>query len=142
MLMTFGLFVFSINTLSYQSIQRTTSWRHNSQSRINNSPSYQFMGQGEDKKTISGWIAPELAGTTLSLYMLRQMAQTGDPYIMIDGTGFVHGLWVIKQISETRTLFWPNGDAKRIEFSIDIVNVGDMQNAQVTLITNALSILT
>ena len=48
MLMTLGLFVFGINTLSYQTLQRTTSWRHNSQNRIGNSLSYQFLGAGED----------------------------------------------------------------------------------------------
>lgn len=141
MLMTLGLFVFSINTLSYQSLQRTTAWRHNRKNRIGNSPSYQFLGAGEDRQTISGWQAPELAGDRLSLDSLRQMADTGEPYVMVDGKGFVHGLWVIKQITETKTLFWPNGEAKRIEFSIDLTRVDDAQNNQVSLINNVLSIL-
>ncbi len=141
MLMTLGLFVFSINTLSYQSLQRTTSWRHNSQNRIGNTPSYQYTGPGEDNQTLSGWIAPELAGDALSLNQLRQMADTGEPYVIVDGKGIVHGLWVIKQITETRTLFFPNGEAKRIEFSINLAHVGNDRINQVSLVTNALSLL-
>ncbi|EPJ56338.1 MAG: hypothetical protein OFPI_00050 [Osedax symbiont Rs2] len=141
MLMTLGLFVFSINTLSYQDLQRTTSWRHNSQNRIGNSPSYQYLGPGEDRKTISGWQAPELAGDKLSLDTLRAMANTGEPYVMVDGKGFVHGLWIIKQITDSRTLFYPNGDARRIEFSIELTKVDDRQISQVSLINNVLSIL-
>jgi phage protein U len=139
--MTLGLFVFSIDTLSYQSLQRTTSWRHNSQNRIGNRPGYQYLGEGEDKISLSGWLAPELVGDKLSLDRLRNMANTGEPYVIVDGNGLVHGLWVIKQITETKTLFWPNGDAKRIEFNINISKVDDSQINQVTLITNALSIL-
>jgi phage protein U len=141
MLMTLGMFVFSLNTLSYQSLQRTTAWRHNSKNRIGNSPSYQFLGQGEDNQTLSGWQAPELAGNRASINQLRSMADTGEPYVMVDGTGLVHGLWVIKQISETKTLFYPNGEAKRIEFTINISRVDDAQINQVSLINNVLSIL-
>ena len=141
MLMTLGLFVFSINTLSYQSLQRTTTWRHNNQNRIGNTPSYQYLGPGEDNKSLSGWIAPELAGSALSLNRLRQMANTGEPYVIVDGTGKVHGLWVIQQITETKTLFYPNGEAKRIEFSINLSHVSDDRINEVSLITDALSLL-
>ncbi|NQZ32538.1 MAG: phage tail protein [Oceanospirillaceae bacterium] len=141
MLMTLGLFVFGINTLSYQTLQRTTSWRHNSQNRIGNSLSYQFLGAGEDKQTLSGWQAPELSGEKLSLEVLRQMANTGAPYVMVDGTGLVHGLWIIKQVTETKTLFHPNGQAKRIEFSIDLIKVDDAQINQVTLLNSLINIL-
>ena len=100
----------------------------------------EFLGAGEDKQTLSGWQAPELSGEKLSLEVLRQMANTGAPYVMVDGTGLVHGLWIIKQVTETKTLFHPNGQAKRIEFSIDLIKVDDAQINQVTLLNSLINI--
>lgn len=141
MLLSLGLFVFSINTLSYQSLQRTTQWRQNSQQRIGERPSYQYLGPGKDELAISGWIAPEIAGSERSLQNLRDMADTGAPYLLVDGSGKLHGLWVIKKISDNRTHFYPNGEARRIEFSIHLELTDDSQIEQLTLITDALSIL-
>lgn len=141
MLMCYGLFVFSINTLTYQTLDRSTQWRHATNNRVGARPASQFVGQGDDKITLAGWIASDLPGEAVSLDIIRAMGDTGQPSVMVGGTGRVFGLWVIEELGENHSLFYPNGKARRIEFTLTLRRVDDDQIDQVTLITNALDVL-
>jgi len=125
MMLALGMFVFSLHTAAYQEMQRQTNWRHSTNSRIGTNPASQFLGLGEDATTLPGIILPELAGTVLSLDALRQMAGTGKAWPMVEGTGRLCGLWVIENLTETRTIFFPNGAARRIEFTLSLKRVDD-----------------
>tara|TARA_R110002167_G_scaffold98718_12_gene259439 strand:+ start:467 stop:895 length:429 start_codon:yes stop_codon:yes gene_type:complete len=141
MMMSLGLFVWSLNTLSYQDLQRQSAWRHPSQSRVGQRPARQFVGPGDDSITLSGWLAPELSGERVSLALLRAMADAGEPYVLVAGTGKVYGLWVIESLSEDHSLFYPNGQARRIEFSLSLARVDDDLIDKVSLVTSALDLL-
>lgn len=125
MMMALGMFVFSLHTLAYQELQRQTEWRHPSSSRVGTNPARQFAGRGDDTLTLPGILLPELAGSLLSLDALREMANTGRAYPMVEGSGRILGLWVIERVSETRTLFFPDGTPRRIEFSLGLTRVDD-----------------
>lgn len=125
MMMALGMFVFSLNTLAYQELQRQTDWRHPTTSRIGAQPARQYLGRGEDQLTLQGLLLPELAGTPLSLDALREMADTGAAWPLVEGTGRILGLWVIDSISDTRTLFFPDGAARRIEFNLTLKRIDD-----------------
>lgn len=127
MMMALGMFVFSLPTLAYQELQRQTDWRHPSSSRVGTNPARQFAGRGEDAITLPGIILPELAGTALSLDALRMMADTGKAWPLVEGTGRILGIWIIDSVSETRTLFFQDGAARRIEFSISLKRIDDGQ---------------
>jgi len=141
MLMTLGLFVFNLDTLPYQQLQRSTAWRHADGSRIGPRPLNQYLGPGDDKITLSGWLAPEIAGDPLSLDELRIMADTGQPYPLISSQGAVYGLSVIEEITEGQQYFLPDGTARRVEFSIKIKRVDDDMIDQVSLITDTSGVL-
>jgi hypothetical protein len=125
MMMALGMFVFGLPTLAYQELQRQTEWRHPSSSRVGTNPARQFAGRGDDTLTLPGILLPELAGSLLSLDALREMANTGKAYPMVEGSGRILGLWVIERLSETRTLFFPDGTPRRIEFSLGLTRVDD-----------------
>ncbi|MEJ3577102.1 phage tail protein [Pseudomonas fragi] len=127
MMLALGMFVFSLSTLAYQELQRQTEWRHPSSSRVGAAPARQFIGRGDDSITLPGIIFPELAGTTLSLDALRLMANTGKAWPMIEGTGRIYGLWVIESLSETKTVFFRDGTARRIEFTLNLKRIDDDQ---------------
>lgn len=127
MMLALGMFVFSLSTLAYQELQRQTEWRHPSSSRVGAAPARQFIGRGDDSITLPGIIFPELAGTTLSLDALRLMANTGKAWPMIEGTGRIYGLWVIESLSETKTVFFRDGTARRIEFTLNLRRIDDDQ---------------
>lgn len=120
MMMALGLFVFQLSTASYQEFQRQTSWRHPSNSRVMDSPAYQFVGKGEDAITLSGEIYPEITGYQQNIEPLRNMADTGKAFILIEGTGKIYGMVIIESVSETRTRFFKNGGARKISFTINL----------------------
>lgn len=125
MMMALGMFVFSLETLAYQEFQRQTDWRHGSTSRIGTNPARQYLGRGEDSITLPGVLLPALAGSPLSLDTLRMMADTGKAWPLVQGDGRIFGLWVIESLSETRTLFFRDGAARRIEFNLKLSRIDD-----------------
>ncbi len=125
MMLALGMFIFSLPTLAYQELQRQTEWRHASNNRVGAAPARQFLGRGDDSITLPGVIMPELAGSTLSLDALRLMANTGKAWPMVEGSGRIYGLWVIRSLSETKTIFFRDGTPRRIEFSISLERIDD-----------------
>ncbi|MNJ34256.1 Phage P2 GpU [compost metagenome] len=125
MMLSLGMFVFSLHTLAYQEMQRQTEWRHAVNNRIGAQPARQFLGRSEDEITLPGVLLPELAGSMVSLDALRQMADTGKAWPMVEGTGRLCGLWVIESLSETRTLFFQDGAPRRIEFNLKLKRIDD-----------------
>lgn len=136
MMMALGMFVFSLETLAYQEFQRQTEWRHGSTSRIGTNPARQYLGRGDDSITLPGVLLPALAGSQLSLDALRTMADTGKAWPLVEGTGKIYGTWIIESLSETRTLFFRDGQARRIEFTLTLKRIDD---GRVDLLGSAIS---
>lgn len=125
MMMALGQFVFSLTTLAYQDLQRQTSWRHATNNRVGARPARQFLGPGDDSITLSGVVAMELTGGTVSLDEIRTMADTGKAWPLVDGSGYVYGQWVIDSMTTTNTLFMANGAPRRVAFQISLTRVDD-----------------
>lgn len=118
--MILGMFPFSIPTAAYQQLQRSTNWRHPSNSRVGDLPAYQFLGRGEDTISLEGSIVPEF-GSQMSITALRTMGDTGKAFPLISGTGKVLGLYLINDLQETQTIFFKNGLPRKIEFSLKLI---------------------
>ena len=138
MMMALGLFVFATATLPYQQLQRTTNWRHPSNSRLGLRPSRQFLGPGDDSITLSGTLYPELTGGRVSLALVRAMAETGRAWPLVEGSGMFYGLWVIESIDETGSVFFADGAARKIEFSLKLARVDDEQVDMLGSVTSSL----
>ena len=130
MMMALGTFVFSLPQLAYQQLQHATSWRHASSERVGARAAHQYVGPGDETIELSGLIAPELTGDPVSLDLLRNLADEGRPLSLVDGTGFVHGAFAITSINATRTLFFADGAARRIEFQLSLLRVDDEAMAE------------
>lgn len=126
-MMTLGLFVFDMATLPYQQLQRRSEWRHASQNRVGQRPVYQYTGPGEDRYDVTGTLYPYLSGGRLSLDLLRNMADTGKGWPLIEGTGRMYGNWAITEVQETAQSFMRDGAPQRIDFSAALVRVDDTQ---------------
>ncbi|MBC3860471.1 phage tail protein [Undibacterium jejuense] len=131
MMMSLDQFVFSLPTLAYQEFQRQQEWKHPATSRVGERDAHQYLGEGDDTITLSGWIAPELTGDITSLDDIRDMASRGEAYVLVEGTGRIFGEFVITQLTEGRTLFYTDGMPRRIEFSVSLKRVdrGDQIDA-------------
>lgn len=127
MLMALGMFVFQTRSVPYQQLQRTTQWRHASQSRVGDRPAYQFVGPGADTITLSGTLLPEFTGGRLDLDEIRDMADEGKAWPLVEGTGRQYGLWVVTGVNETSSAFFRDGAAQKIEFTITLEHVDDQR---------------
>lgn len=125
MMMALGLFVFGIESLPYQKFTHEMAWRHPAASRVGKRPARQFAGVDDETISLSGILLPEISGGDVSLDLLRYMADTGEQWSLIEGTGRVYGFFVIEKLSVTKELFFADGKARRIEFTVQLARVGD-----------------
>lgn len=125
MMLTLGLFVFQLDTLPYQDFVRDMAWRHPSSARVGTTPASQFLGRDADTVKLSGTLLPELTGGTLSLALLEAMADQGSAWPLIEGTGVLYGLFVVEKLSTTRTVFFQDGAARRIDFTLELKRVDE-----------------
>lgn len=125
MMMSFGMFVFELGTTPYQSLQREVGWRQSSTQRVGVAPAVQFLGRDEETVTLAGVLLPEITGGEVSLDELEDLADGGRAWPLIEGTGRNYGMFVITALSTTRTLFFNDGAARRIEFSLSLKRIPD-----------------
>lgn len=124
-LLCLGQFVFALNSVPYQSLQHQRAWRHPANPRVGLRPAHQFIGPDEETITLQGVLLPEITGGEAKLDELDEMAESGDDWVLIDGAGNLLGLFVIEGIDRTKTLFFQDGKARRIEFTLKLTRVDD-----------------
>jgi hypothetical protein len=129
MLMALGQFVFGLDTLAFQELQRQTRWKHSAAPRVGARDARQFLGQGDDTITLSGMLAPELTGTLASLKDLRTMGDTGEAYALVDGAGTVYGAFLIEGMDEGQTLHHADGTPRRVDFTLNLTRTDDNRAA-------------
>ncbi|VWC55055.1 P2 GpU family protein [Burkholderia lata] len=125
MMMALGLFVFSLSTLPYQELKRRRSWRFASNNRVGKKPARQYVGDDDETISLSGVLLPELTGGDLSLATIEAMATQHTSWPLIEGNGHIYGMFTIDSIETTRTLFFDDGAARRIEFSMTLTRCDD-----------------
>lgn len=125
MMMALGLFVFSLDTAPYSEFQRQVGYRHPGNNRVGRRPSHQFTGPDDETITLSGRLLPELSGGEWTLAVLEIMADTGDSYTLIEGTGRYYGQFVIDSLDTKRTHFFQDGAARACDFTIKLTRTDD-----------------
>lgn len=133
-----GLFVFALDSLPYQQLQRNAQWRHPANSRVGLRPARQYAGPGDDTLTLTGTLYPELTGGQLSLELVRYMADQGKSWPLVQGDGTYYGMWVIESLDETATLFFTDGRARKIEFTLKLARVDDDDTELMGIYSDAL----
>lgn len=119
-MLSLGLFVFGLDTIAYQELSRRTDWRHAANDRLGARAAYQFLGPGFDTISLPGVLMPELTGPNASLQQIRDMAETGDAYPLVQSDGSVIGPYMITAVDERKSLFLPGGGARKIDFVIEL----------------------
>lgn len=124
-LMSLGMFVFELRSVTFDQIQQQLSWRHASSSRVGQRPALQFVGQDTETVTIPGTLYPELTGGEYDLARLRELGDAGEAYALIDGTGLLYGMFVLTDLQITRSVLFADGAARKIEFSLTLKRADD-----------------
>ncbi|OCG35524.1 MULTISPECIES: phage tail protein [unclassified Gilliamella] len=123
MMMCYGLFVFSLKTIPYQTAEENKDWRFPANSRVNQRSALQFIGRDNETITLSGVLYPELTGGRLSLAVLERMADLGYSWPLIEGTSIPLGFFVMTNLKKTKTEFFKDGAPRKIEFTISLTKV-------------------
>ncbi len=132
MLLALGMFVFGMDSLVYNQIQRRRSWRHPTNDRVGARPAGQFAGPGEDVITLPGVLAPGLTGRREALDELAAMADAGEAYTLVDGDGEHFGAYVITDLDETRRHITIDAQPRLIDFTLTLKRMDDDIVAQDT----------
>ncbi|WP_221628047.1 phage tail protein [Teredinibacter franksiae] len=128
-MMLLGPIRFSVDQASYQQLQRTTQYSWATQSPLGHpvlkylglgGPTRQYIGPGEDSITLNGTIFPQFNGGPLQLIIMRLSAGIGIALPLICGNGLIMGRWIIESIGETKSEFFDNGAARKIEFNLTL----------------------
>lgn len=123
-MLALGAFRFGISQSGYQSLTRTAAYRWEKQDRLGRSPAMQFMGPDAQEITLEGVIYPHFKGGLRQMELMRLIAGTGLPQMLVDGLGFVFEQWCILSIEERKSVFMADGSPRKIEFSITLQSYG------------------
>lgn len=123
MLAALGMFVFNTDSTLFDQLDRRRGWRHGRTDRFGALAASQYLGPGEDQITISGKLVPELVGSYSAIEKLVEMADTGEAYPLADGTGKLFGQFTIENIDEQHQQLIDTGQARQIDFRIELKRV-------------------
>lgn len=129
-LMALGMYLFEIPSLAYDQLKRKTDWQHASTGRIGARDATQFVGPGPETISLSGSAYAEIADGRAEIDTLRDMADQGEAWPLVDGTGTVFGDYVITAIDEGHSYVIEGGVPLRIDFGIELLRVGDPVEAE------------
>ena len=126
MLMSLGQFLFKIDTLSFTEIQRQRAWIYAENEVAAGRAKKQYTGVGSDTITLPGLIYEEYGfGYRFAVDELATMASTGQGFVLMDGSGYLYGVYVIDNIDETKTYLLDNGVPRKVDFTIKLSHTDD-----------------
>lgn len=123
--MQLGSFQFGVSAAAYQELNRTTEHTWAGQPRFGKLDALQYTGPGQDSITLPGVIYPEYRGGFFQLEILRSMAASGEPQLLMDGVGTVLGMWIIERVEERQAIFAAAGLPRRQNFVIQLRKFGE-----------------
>lgn len=123
-MMALGTFRFGMNRANYQTFTRAAAYRWAKQDRLGRAPALQFLGPDAEEITLEGTIYPHFKGGLRQIELMRLVARSGQPMMLVDGLGFVWDRWAITAVSETKSVFLAGGAPRKIEFSISLQAYG------------------
>ena len=126
MLMSLGQFLFRTSTLAFQEIQRQRAWNYADNAIAFGRAKKQFMGAGEDTVTLPGLIYEEYGfGSRFALDEVANMADTGQGFVLMDGSGYLYGVYVINSIDETKSILLDNGVPRKVDYTLKLSRTDD-----------------
>ena len=126
MILSLGQFVFSVDTLTFNELQRSRSWSFANNDIAQGRPQYQFTGVGEETISIPFLIYQEHGfGNRQSVDDLAEMADTGAGYVLIDGSGYIYGVFAIDSVDDNRSFLTINGVPRKVDGTLKLTRVDD-----------------
>jgi len=71
-------------------------------------------------------------GNRFAIDELASMADTGQGFVLVDGSGYIYGVFTIDNIDETKQVLLFNGVPRKVDFTIKLTRVDDERIDQQT----------
>lgn len=128
-----GYFFFSSDTIVPAAVDRSNGYNWQSMPRNGRRPARQPVGLGEETLTMNGVFYPceQQGPTAWTLEALRYQAEQMEPLTLIsmsgllDGWAYVHGRWTVDNITENRSMLWPNASPRKVAFLLNLSRYGE-----------------
>jgi phage protein U len=130
-MLVLGNFSFMVGTAAHQSLKRVNDYRWAKQDRLARQPARQFVGVGDERIDLEGYLLPHYTGGADSMTQLRALAATGEPLELIDHFGTAYGRYVVETIDETHSELDMYGQGRRIDFRLAISVYGEDADLEV-----------
>lgn len=119
-------FIFSTQTALFDQVQLQSGQRYAKQERLGQRPVLQNLGPDTDTVTLPGVLFTCWLGDAGSLDKLRALKEAGEPqalWTVRNGMGqpYLPGRWVIESVAETRSDLGGNGQAHKIEWTLNLL---------------------
>jgi hypothetical protein len=124
-LMKLGRYSFSVDTAAFEQLSRSTAYRWAAQERHGREAALQYLGPGADTISLSGVVYPHFKGGVAQVEDMRAEAARGEPLLLVDGLGRIHGRWVVQSVEESRREVFSDGAPRRMEFSLKLKYYGE-----------------
>lgn len=122
-LASLGLFVFDASTFPFSDLNRRRDWRYGAAPRIGDRDATQYLGPGDELVTMTGALVPEAGARYGSIKTLATMADQGEAYPFVDGSGVVWGSFIILSLDERRRALLVDGTPRMIDFTVELRRV-------------------
>ncbi len=118
---------FSVAAGSFESLRRLTRWRIDRPDPIDGLGVPVHRGRVDDAITLSGVVFPGYVGGLSSVERLRELGDTGDPAMLVDGEGTIYGRWLVSALEEEATHHTPTGKPRRISYQLTLAAVPEQR---------------
>ncbi|MGE5509918.1 MAG: phage tail protein [Bacteroidota bacterium] len=115
---------FGVDDLPQTGLDRNLELRFDGAKRLGRRVAQQFLGVGEETVSIKGTIYPPQFGSFEMLEEMREEAMLGRPRAVVTRYGRYEGIWCIKAIKDTQTVYFKNGYPRKVEFTLELVHYG------------------
>lgn len=129
-MLTFGTVQFSVTQAAYQSLRRAAQYRLPQMQRVGTRLGYQYTGPGEESIALAGTIMPTYRGRPAVLDDLRALAAQGRSQVLTAGTGEQLGRWMLAEVTEERSGFFGDGQARKIAFTAKLLRDEDAESGR------------
>lgn len=121
--MSLGDFIFEISSLAPGATDSALKLSLPKHARHGGRPAVQFTGVENETVKFTGVIYPMsgITGTAKTLETIKDMAKTGESYVLAAGDGYIKGLFAIKSVTDKSSVMDKMGTAQKIEFTIDLI---------------------
>lgn len=114
-MLSFGPYKFSPTSLRYSKEKRWSIVEC-----IGKMPSLQNIGQGAENIDIEGVIYLNNLNGLNELNSMKEAEKNQEPRTLVDSLGNVLGQFVIAQLEEKQTSYFPSGLPKKVEFNLSL----------------------